>query len=575
MTDFISILQSFGDQLVEYLWFPLLIWTAIAVPIALLLHRSESISPVYQYHSRTALIITLPVGVFGAWFTDIIATSTTSVSGTAFLVVQNPISVTAGASETSTSLPLSDPAIWVGVTGILLLTGMVYFLLKLAANYIQLKKMETKLEFHPLVQEAELLEHLPSVDSRYKDTFIAYSKDANIPFTYGWRNTRIVIPNDLANDAEALSMAVQHELMHIKHRDFVVNCLIAFIKAIFWFHPLVHYLHSSAQEFREITCDVEVLANKSFSKKKYALLLFRLAKREHQVNLAMSMAVNSSSLKKRIQIMSSQNNISAKFRSSFLLTLASAVIVVLTISCTDMAEDGITKSEVEQTQVQMSTDINIDDRPLYIINGEEWGDDEESVEKLARLKPKYIESIDVLKDEKARAEYGERGEHGVIKMSVHNPDKAFTDLKEEAPDASMPPPPPPSDKEDYFVAVEEMPELKGGLASLMKEINYPEMARKAGIEGKVIVQFIVNEQGEVEDPQIIRGIGGGCDEEALRVLKQAEFEPGVQRGEPVRVQYSLPITFQLAGGNDNSEEQSSTIPALENSLDEIAVTAYF
>lgn len=101
------------------------------------------------------------------------------------------------------------------------------------------------------------------------------------------------------------------------------------------------------------------------------------------------------------------------------------------------------------------------------------------------------------------------------------------------------------EEEDFFVAVENMPELKGGLGELQKNINYPDMARKAGIEGRVIIQFIVNEQGQVEDPKVIRGIGGGCDKEALRVVKQAQFEPGRQRGKPVRVQYSLPITFRL------------------------------
>lgn len=110
----------------------------------------------------------------------------------------------------------------------------------------------------------------------------------------------------------------------------------------------------------------------------------------------------------------------------------------------------------------------------------------------------------------------------------------------------MPPPPEEEEEEeDFFVAVEQMPELKGGLGALQKKINYPERARKAGIEGRVVVQFIVTENGKVEDPKVIRGIGGGCDEEALRVVKQAEFEPGQQRGQPVRVQYSLPIIFRL------------------------------
>lgn len=111
----------------------------------------------------------------------------------------------------------------------------------------------------------------------------------------------------------------------------------------------------------------------------------------------------------------------------------------------------------------------------------------------------------------------------------------------------LPPAPPEAEEqeEDFFVAVEEMPELIGGLAGLQAGIKYPERARRAGIEGRVIVQFIVNEDGTVENLRVIRGIGGGCDEEALKAVSQAKFRPGRQRGEPVRVQYSLPVIFKL------------------------------
>lgn len=113
----------------------------------------------------------------------------------------------------------------------------------------------------------------------------------------------------------------------------------------------------------------------------------------------------------------------------------------------------------------------------------------------------------------------------------------------------LPPPPPKyeeeEEEEDFFVIVETMPELKGGLKGLQKNVSYPEMARKAGIEGRVTVQFIVNEKGLVENPRVVRGIGGGCDEEALKAVKAAKFSPGMQRGRPVRVQYSLPILFKL------------------------------
>jgi len=111
------------------------------------------------------------------------------------------------------------------------------------------------------------------------------------------------------------------------------------------------------------------------------------------------------------------------------------------------------------------------------------------------------------------------------------------------------PPPPPSqeedEEEDFFVVVEQQPKLIGGIKGLQEKVEYPELARRAGIEGRVIIQFIVNENGEVENPRVLRGIGGGCDEAALKVVKEAKFEPGMQRGRPVRVQYSLPITFKL------------------------------
>jgi protein TonB len=111
---------------------------------------------------------------------------------------------------------------------------------------------------------------------------------------------------------------------------------------------------------------------------------------------------------------------------------------------------------------------------------------------------------------------------------------------------ALPPPPPPKEEEEqFFIVVENMPQLIGGLGKLQSQVTYPEMARRAGIEGRVTIQFIVNERGQVENPRVIRGIGGGCDEEALAAVSKARFTPGLQRGRPVKVQYSLPIVFRL------------------------------
>lgn len=105
----------------------------------------------------------------------------------------------------------------------------------------------------------------------------------------------------------------------------------------------------------------------------------------------------------------------------------------------------------------------------------------------------------------------------------------------------------PSASEDFgvFVVTEQMPELIGGLESLQSRIRYPETAKRASIEGRVITRFVVDECGCVSDPVVVRGIGGGCDEEALRVTGTLRFKPGRQRGKPVRVKMSLPIVFKM------------------------------
>ena len=99
---------------------------------------------------------------------------------------------------------------------------------------------------------------------------------------------------------------------------------------------------------------------------------------------------------------------------------------------------------------------------------------------------------------------------------------------------------------EVFMIVEDMPELIGGIASIHESIKYPVIAKKRGIEGRVFIQFIVNTEGAVENPVVVRGIGGGCDEEAIRAVKEARFKPGRQRGKIVPVKMSLPITFKLA-----------------------------
>lgn len=243
---------------------------------------------------------------------------------------------------------------------------------------------------------------------------------------------------------------------------------------------------------------------------------------------------------------------SIPFRAGLTLFSGIFLVTALIMSCTDMQPHSIYDDE----DLNLMTDLDQTGERGYhqvLIYLDEEGQIDrhsESIDQLSNLQPEHIESIEVLRGDAAVERHGPRAANGVVAIQIkrdpESTERAFNILGLEPP-SPMPPPAAPeaSSGDDHFVVVEQMPELIGGLQSLMELVEYPEQARRAGIEGRVYVQFVVNEQGQVENPQVIRGIGGGADEAAVEAVMQAEFRPGMQRGRPVRVQYSLPIVFRL------------------------------
>jgi len=107
-----------------------------------------------------------------------------------------------------------------------------------------------------------------------------------------------------------------------------------------------------------------------------------------------------------------------------------------------------------------------------------------------------------------------------------------------------------NDEEEIFQVVEEMPEFPGGMEALLKylgtNIKYPTIAQEQGIQGRSIIEFVVNKDGSIVDPNVIKSLDPSCDKEALRVIKaMPKWKPGKQRGKPVRVKYTVPVQFRL------------------------------
>jgi protein TonB len=111
-----------------------------------------------------------------------------------------------------------------------------------------------------------------------------------------------------------------------------------------------------------------------------------------------------------------------------------------------------------------------------------------------------------------------------------------------------PPPPPPTDEDaaSIFVPYDDPPNPVGGFAAIQRNLKYPEIARKAGVEGKVVVHVQISEKGAVVNTKILQSLGNnGCDEAAVDAIKSVKWKPAMQRDRPVKVWVAIPVVFKL------------------------------
>lgn len=587
MRPFFEYIQQLGSSSADTIWFPIFIWTAIAAIIFLMLRFQKSMNPLYQYHIRVATLLALPLGLISAALLKMYATITASTSfNVSMLVVENPLPIvysSASQGMTETSINWLDVNFLIGVaTSVFILIAALMFT-RLVASYLNLRRLHKSLSTEKLSNTSFI--------SGFKNSSIsvAFHNHPLVPFTFGWKNPIIVLPEKIKEDPEKLNMALQHELVHIRRVDYLLQLALSVIESFFWFHPIVHLGSREIETYREISCDQEVLNTSDVHPKKYASLLLELLPlNKGYGSFTVSMAVKKSTLKQRIEIMKHHKIHKTSYKQSLVLLLSIILMVVAPIACSDLrGTDALSEQEVLNEKITL-TEFKVDINGTEVMNVSEPG---------VSVSSQGLGAIAISPENYGLFKFSIRPFDGAVQagsisnnnleFKINELDVAIVSAKNILEnntnatlwvrhypnvnlsgsfiaygDANIAPTPPiqPSINEafadypdDYFVVVEEMPKLIGGLASIQSKIKYPEAALKNNIEGRVTIQFIVDENGDVVNPRIIRGIGGGCDEEALRVVSQAKFTPGVQRGRNVRVQYSLPIVFKL---NDSEFRQS-------------------
>lgn len=218
------------------------------------------------------------------------------------------------------------------------------------------------------------------------------------------------------------------------------------------------------------------------------------------------------------------------------------------------------KTSVEGTPLVIALrDEKSDNKPLVYVNGERLSNGETD---LNQINPDNIKEVSVLKGESAIAFAGQEGKNGVILITLYKPGEKPVKVPVTEGDKRLGTLSPLSAQNigdaELFKVVEEMPRFPGCednnkncadkkmLEFIYQNLRYPALARENGVEGTVVVSFIVEKNGKITEPKIVREIGGGCGDEVMRVVNlMPTWIPGKQRGEVVRVQYNLPVRFKL------------------------------
>ncbi|MBO5678739.1 MAG: TonB family protein [Bacteroidaceae bacterium] len=434
---------------------------------------------------------------------------------------------------------------------------------------------------------------------------------------FSWMRYIIVSEQDLSDNFD---MILAHERAHIHLGHSWDLLFVQLCATAQWFNPAAWLLKRELEAIHEFEADSDTL-RQGFDARQYQLRLF-----EEAVGVKFNTITNNfnncSTKKRIIMMMKRQTSPWARMKALFVLPVAFAAVTV--ISCTSPKEK---KTDANQENADVIVETNGKGDPLlvlvfpdgtemYKIDERNWVDryNKDSKSYLAQfdLTQMNIEAIKVLKEDEAKSTYGERAANGAMKFYLKGTtkkevmDAMWQHKGEEEPlqvqlikksedgsvsvesitkksdgdgEFSVYESTKPgrggssgnSEEGEIFQVVEEQPLFPGGMQEMMKflqqNIKYPKEAQEQGKQGRVIVQFVVNKDGSIVNDSIVRSVDPLLDAEALRVVRSMpNWTPGKQKGKPVRVRFTLPVTFHL---NGDAPKQATEVKQPEATDDKI------
>ena len=354
-----------------------------------------------------------------------------------------------------------------------------------------------------------------------------------------------------------------HEETHIRQGHSYDVLYFTTLKIFAWFHPLVYLYEQALTRTHEFAADAGVLRTAPVEQRAYVRLLSKHILSSRNVLLVNRFFYPSLILNRIHMIYAKQKT--PWYRYALIVPVFASLF--LTFSC-QPDEEEITREAVAQSYDEVQSDLARVDQEIQTLVNRHYPTQQALTEAVDSYRKQNQGPV----NEAALLE-------GKASAAVVSQVEALIIRREELREKQMSLP----DADGVYTVVENQPEPKGGIGTFYKHvgnnIRYPQAARQAGIEGKVFVQFVVDEYGQLTQTEVLKGIGGGCDEEAVRVLQQApEWIPGTTNGQAVSVRMVMPIKFEL--GNDaatsiNEKTDNELSAAKEKSkMEEMVVVGY-
>lgn len=447
--------------------------------------------------------------------------------------------------------PDEQPALWQYALPLLYIIGVVATL------------SHTLLSVWRVLMLVRRSERIPQADG----TTLCVVPDEVPPFSFC---SFIVMNRNDYNTGDSAILA--HERGHIRQHHSCDVLLVDLLTALQWFNPAMWMLRADLRAIHEYEADGAVLSQ-GINARQYQYLL--ITKAASIGGYSIANGISHSTLKNRITMMLQKKSPRSRFMK--LLALVPIVGIALALNAetvndyvyqqpqkkvvkkgsksatTKMGNNTIeivpSQDAAEQADPAKAVEWVVakepDKKPIVLLEGHRI-----TYETFTRMDPDEIASITVLKDQAAVDQYGEEARDGILLVTTKKGVKDVFVPVEQNP--------------EFFDVVEQMPEFPGGAQALFgfvaKNIRYPKAAEDAGIQGRVIVTFVVMKDGSIGEVKVAKGVSPELDEEAVRCVKSMpKWKPGMQRGEAVNVKFTMPISFALPDSKVEETKESSVV----------------